>query len=479
MRHTIIIGTGDEKLDELIKTDLEEAGIGSVVATVITRNTIVKRFMETQASMIFIGEELIGDEGTDEEWERIINEIRRVSLQIRIVYFCHRPADDLFLTKLTTYSVFDIFNEGQLPPSYLEQLSKPPEYKNIEPFRGKVMEAAQEFAEKSKEARAEEIISQGIKEKKLKEPKERVVTEIVEREKLIHVYEKLYIKPQLFVLASAFPGAGSSIIGKMLAEYLSTFGLQTGVVESPFSAYSWFELIHGTKILRETKNEVGWKSWHRQILEDETIELETEFSANGVAYMVKGRDDVLDGWDLMHTAHLVGYSRNYPILFYDMSTCLPDEREKIILRQANKVILVSGYDPLRVNREHRSYEEALRTIRDKVIVLANKSTSWLHKENEEGLKQAYGVRHVYQLPIISSMPDVYMSGESFWQSAFVKNDVREQARKVLEELANELLTADLMKKLAPKEKQSFFGKLTGGFRKERTLPAAEMDDSPA
>ncbi|MBP1157332.1 hypothetical protein ACVKN2_002156 [Paenibacillus sp. PvR018] len=55
--------------------------------------------------MVFVGEELVGEEGTDEEWERIIEELRRISLQIRIVYFCHRPADDLFLTKLTTLAV--------------------------------------------------------------------------------------------------------------------------------------------------------------------------------------------------------------------------------------------------------------------------------------------------------------------------------------------------------------------------------------
>ncbi|WP_240422149.1 hypothetical protein [Paenibacillus periandrae] len=55
------------------------------------------------------------------------------------------------------------------------------------------------------------------------------------------------------------------------------------------------------------------------------------------------------------------------------------------------------------------------------IVVSNKSTTWLHKENEEGLKKAYGVNHVYPLPIIPAMPDIYTSGDSFWESAFIKN----------------------------------------------------------
>jgi len=477
MKHNIIIGTGNEQLDALIKTDLEEASIGTVVATVTTRNSLVKRFMETGASMLFVGEELVGDEGTDEEWEQIIEELRRISLQIRIVYFCLRPDEDLFLTKLTTHSVYDIFNQGQLPASYIDQLKLDPAYKNIEKFRGKVAEAAQQIAEKTREQRAEEIIRQGIGETEKKKPK--VIKEVIEKEKLVHVYEQFYIKPQLIVVASAFPGAGSSIIARMLSEYLSDLTLQVGICESPYAPYSWFELIHGSKVLREMDKEMTWKSWHKQILEDETIEIGTELNIHGVGYMVKHRDDRLDSWDLMHTAHLVGFARHYPILIYDMSSGLADDREKIILRQANQVILVSGYDPLRVNREHKANEEALRTIRDKVLVIANRSTSWLHKENEEGLKQAYGVNRVYTVPVIPSIPDIYMSGESFWNSSFIKNDIRMDMKRIFSEISNEMLTEELMRKLAPKEKQGYFNKLFGGFGKNKSTSPVEMDDSPA
>jgi hypothetical protein len=181
------------------------------------------------------------------------------------------------------------------------------------------------------------------------------------------------------VLASAFSGAGSSIVGRMIAEYLQSFGLQVGIVESPFAPYSWYELIHASKLIRESKKDLHeWRSWHRQIAEEETVELDTELKSNGVGYIIKKREDNLESWDLMKTADLVGFSRHYPILFYDMSTGISDEREKIILRQANKVILVSGYDPLRVNREHREYKDVLSGIvKGKLIVLANKSSSWL------------------------------------------------------------------------------------------------------
>ncbi|SDO16362.1 hypothetical protein SAMN04487897_10963 [Paenibacillus sp. yr247] len=480
MRQGIIIATGNEGLDELIKADLEEAEIGTVVAKVTTRNTLVKRFMETEAALIFIGEELIGEESTDDEWERTIGELRRISLQVRIVYMCQRPADDMFLTKLTTYSVYDIFNEGQLPPSYVDQLQKPPAYKNIEKFRLNVEAAVNQMAEKSREQRAEEIISQGVNEKK-----PRVIRVVEEREKRVEVpvYEQVYIQPQLIVVASAFSGAGSSIFSRMFAEYIRSFGLLTGIVESPYAQMSWFELLNGTKVLRDTKQGHLWKSWHRQIAEGESVEPGTELTSNGVGYMIRHREDNFgETWGLMHTAHLVGFARHYPVLIYDLSTGLGDEREKIILRQANKVILVSGYDPIRVNREHASYKEILAiTVKGKLIVIANKTTPWLHKEHVNSLQQAYGVDHIYSMPLVTSIPDIYMSSESFWESSFTKSDVRESVKATFEEIATELFTADLMKKLVPKEKRGLLSRITGGFRRDHLQAAVvnEQDDSPA
>ncbi len=227
MIQTIIIATGNEELDNLIKEDLEHAKIGQVVSTVNTRNMLVKRFIETQANIIFLGDELIGELGTDDEWEQIIEDLRRISLQLRIVFFCDRSEQDIFLTKLTTHAVFDIFNEGNLPNSYLEQLSIPPEYKNIEKFRGKVNEIAQKIVERSAEQKAEEIISQGIVIKQDEPKRVRIVKEVVEKEKI--VYEQLFVQPQLVVVASAFPYAGSSIFTRILAEYLNELNIQVAI----------------------------------------------------------------------------------------------------------------------------------------------------------------------------------------------------------------------------------------------------------
>jgi hypothetical protein len=48
---------------------------------------------QTEATMLFIGEEL-GEKGTVDEWERIIGELRRVSLQLglstyNVLGICH------------------------------------------------------------------------------------------------------------------------------------------------------------------------------------------------------------------------------------------------------------------------------------------------------------------------------------------------------------------------------------------------------
>ncbi|WP_150274124.1 hypothetical protein [Paenibacillus tepidiphilus] len=478
MNYTIIIATGNEELDNLIKEDLEHAKVGVIVSTVNTRNMLVKRFIETQANMLFLGDELIGELGTDEEWEQIIEDLRRISLQLRIVFFCDRSEQDIFLTKLTTHSVFDIFNEGSLPNSYLEQLAIPPAYKNIEKFRGKVNQIAQQISEMSTEQKAEEIISQGINIKQEEPKKVRIVKEVVEKEKI--VYEQLFIQPQLIAVASAFPYAGSSIFTRIFAEYLNDLNIQVGVCESPVAENSWYDLIHGDSIIRNKELSYPWSSWHKQILEKESVQAGTELISNGVPYIVKHREDCIEQqWELMSTAHLVGFARSYPILFYDMSNGLNDERERIILKQANKVILVSGFDPLRVNREHKKYTDSLRIIQDKVIVIANRSSPELHKQHSLGLQEAYGVDHLYNLPMISELSEIYVNGEAFWQNKRLSDEMQNELESLFLKIAGEIISPEILKKIKPVKRTGFWNKLLRKRKKKDNLNEAlqdEMDD---
>lgn len=167
-RFEVILATGDEHLDEFIKDDLEKMERVKVVAKVSTRRTLVNKVNEVSPQLIVIGDDLIGEseskEESDKEWEAVIEEIRKFSYNLRIVFMCDRPVDDIFLTRLTTYNITDIFNEGKLPEGYVKQILGDPSFKNIEKFRGQVETVSRTLKEKKKEEeerKAESIIQTG------------------------------------------------------------------------------------------------------------------------------------------------------------------------------------------------------------------------------------------------------------------------------------------------------------------------------
>ncbi|RJG21352.1 hypothetical protein [Paenibacillus thiaminolyticus] len=441
--HTIIIGTGHEQLDDLIQSDMESQSLGQVVSKVTTRQILVSRIMETSASLVFIGDELIGEAGTDDEWERIIDDIRRISVSIRIVFFCDRPDDDLFLTKLTTYSIYDIFNHGRLPETYLTQLAQQPAFKNIEKFRPvhQVQSAAEQFLKKSKESQAEEIIQKGVRQKvqlSESETEPQIIERTITKEVPVPVYEHVFLQSKLIVVASAYEGAGSSTVCKLLAEYLATCEMSVAIMESPFPKYSWFELINASRIPK-----VGvWRSWHRQLQESNEIELGTELKKNGVAYMIRSKDEIYTDWDITQYAYLIGYGRNYPILFVDIGSGTNNERESVLLRQAAHILLVTGYDPLRVNRERDNYRTLLAGAeRDKVLVVANKSTNRLEKEHSENLKQAYKTNNLFHIPAVPEIQEMLLNDDNLW----ISKDYEEQREVLLpyfQALCNNMFPSD-------------------------------------
>ncbi|MFS1519578.1 hypothetical protein V1503_24430 [Bacillus sp. SCS-151] len=451
----IIVGTGNEELDELIRGDLEQNNIGKVVSTVTTRKSLVNRVFELMPSIVFIGDDLVGlEENSDDEWILVIEELRKISSSLRVIFFCDRPIDDVFLTKLTTLNILDIFHEGNLPPAYIEQLQAAPAYKNIEQFRGKVdtvtedmqKERERQLEQQRKEKEAESIIHEG------KKPREGRVIET-----LVPIYEQLVIQPHLIVVASAFEGAGSSIIGRILAEYLSSLNLHVGVLESPFAKPYWFDALDASKHIKGE-----WKSWHRQLEENEQVQKGSDLEIHNVTYLIRNQRETYKKWDMMKTAHLVGYARQIPILIYDMSHGVHNEEEKLILRQANNIILTTKFDPVRVNREHESYKKMVEymsaeQLGEKMIVIANESTPYLKKKYEKMLLGCYGVEKMVHFPTIQNINEWLMDGKGIWNSLNEKEN--ESIQDIMSDLGQLILSKETYQKLArPKQKQGLFAR---------------------
>lgn len=445
-RTEVILATGDEYLDEFIKDDIEKTERAKVVAKVATRRTLINKVNELSPQLIVIGDDLIGEcrdkEESDVEWESVVEEIRRFSYNLRIVFICDRSIDDIFLTKLTTYNITDIFHEGKLPEGYVKQILDLPSYKNIEKFRGKVDVVSQSLKEKKREEeekKAENIIQTGAI------PEEGKVVEVE-----VPVYQQLIVKPKIFVFGSAVKGSGSSTLAKLFAEYLAQLELQVGILESPYSEPSWYELINAE---RHVNND--WKSWHELIQDEQEIKKGMSVNVEGVTYIVQNPRIALNKWDLMKSAYLVGYARQIPILIYDLSDGIIEENEKLILRQANYIFLSTQFDPARV---HASQKKIVRYIyekelSEKVVLLCNHSNEYLEKKFSSNLMEAYNnIHHLYHFPHIQEVKNALMDGESAWK--YLDGESKESLQETFSGMAKQSLGSELFNKLQPKKRQS-------------------------
>lgn len=444
-RIEVILATGDEHFDEIVREDIHQNENAKVVAKVPTRRTLVNKVNELSPQLIIIGDDLVGEsesiEESDEEWKKVIEEIRRFSYNLRIVFICDRPEDDIFLTTLTTYNITDIFHEAKLPEGYIKQIFSAPSYKNIEKFRGKVEKVSKTLKERKieeEEKQAETIIQTGAI------PQEGKVVEVE-----VPVYQQLIVKPKLFVFGSAVKGSGSSTLARMFAEYLANLQLQVGILESPYSEPSWYDLINAEAFI--TKD---WKSWHELIHSEEEIRKGMSINVDGVTYIVQNPKIALKKWDLMKSAYLVGYARQIPILIYDISNGLVGENEKLILRQANHIFLSTQFDPARIHASQKRIVSYLyeQNLTEKVSYLCNHSNDYLEKKYSDNLKEAYNnSENIYYFPHLEEAKIALMEGEGVWKH--LGEEETENLHNVFSSMAEQALGKELISQLVPKKKK--------------------------
>ncbi|OIJ09467.1 hypothetical protein BKP35_16565 [Anaerobacillus arseniciselenatis] len=444
-RKEVILATGDEHLDEFIREDLEKTERAKVVAKVTTRRTLINKINELSPHLVVVGDDLVGEseeqDASDQEWELVIEEIRRFSYNLRIVFICDRSIDEIFLTKLTTYNITDIFHDGKLPENYLTQILDLPSYKNIEKFRGQVESVSQKLREKKRAAEEEEaetLMRTGAI------PKEGKVVEVE-----VPIFQQLIVKPQIFVFGSAVKGSGSSTLTKMFAEYLSNLQLQVGVLESPYACSSWFELINGKSYIKD-----DWQSWHELIQEEKEIRKGMSINVDSVTYLVQNPSVPLTKWNLMKSAYLVGYARQIPILLYDLSDGLIEENEKLILRQANHIFLSTQFDPARVNASQDSIVRFLhdQNLTHKITLLCNHSNEYLIKKFGENLSEAYNnIKKIYYFPHLEEVKNALMEGKSVWK--MLSEEKANTLDEIFSSMAKQSLGKELFENLQPMKKK--------------------------
>lgn len=494
----IVVGFGTEGMNEIIKEAVEETGVGRVAGVAMVRKKLVDRVIELSANMVIVGEDLVGDKETDEEWLDIVEELRRVDMYMRIVFVCKRPEEDLFLAKLALQGVTDIFNEGKLSSDWEEQLLNPPKFDSTERFRKQQEKATEQLRKRKRDnASPEEILEQAHipqQEKKLTpapdEPKTEVKTEIKTEIKIVEkriiekqvVIEQVRVPSRSVVVLSLFDGAGSSLLTRMLAEYVAELQVDCGVLESPIAHSAWFEIINAWGLFDGNKGFISrkeaivkqkqkqpidlpvWESWHETVLRSEELPAWSEvFSHEGVKYIIRGPKDELDGWKEADTAHLLAYSRNLSVVFCDVSTSYDDPSVQIMLRSADHIIAVGGYDVVRTEREHAKFKEHLHRYSDKLHVVMNKSTPRLERLHSGEIKAIYTVNNLTHVPAMTELFELYMEGDSFWKAGFIREEKRIAMKEVMDEVADLILGEEVMKKLRARKKGSLWQRVGAWF----------------
>ncbi|CAG7651211.1 hypothetical protein ACFQI7_27570 [Paenibacillus allorhizosphaerae] len=504
----IVVGFGTDGMNEIIKEAVEETGVGRVAGFAMVRKKLVDRVIELNANMVIVGEDLVGEKETDEEWLDIVEELRRVDMYMRIVFVCKRTEEDLFLAKLALQGVTDIFNEGKLSAGWEEQLLNPPKFDSTERFRKQQEKATEQLRKRKREVTSpEEILEQAHipqQEKKLNpapaETKTEVKTEVKIVEKQVVkkevVIEQVRVPSRSVVVLSLFDGAGSSLLTRMLAEYIAELQVDVGILESPISAPAWFEIINAWGLFsgnrgymsrkeatfrQKNKQPVDlpiWESWHETVLRNEELPAWSEvFTHEKVKYIIRGPKDELDDWTENDTAHLLAYSRNLSVLFCDVSTSYDDPKVQILLRSADHIVAVGGYDVVRTGREHAKFKEHLERYYDKLHVIINKSTPRLERLHSGEIKSIYSVSKLTHVPAMTELFELYMEGDSFWKASFIREEKRVAMKEVIDELADLILGEEVMNKLRARKKGSLWQRMGAWFTQDDK--EVEIDEGTA
>ncbi len=200
---------------------------------------------------------------TEQKEQEMLTFIRNFRVQyndaLRIVYLCERPRGDIYLTKLVSLGVLDIFNSNSIDlDEFITQLEQKPLFSNVEKFL--VTESIEPIVvtkdsktdkeeEDHQQEKTQRPIIQKVVEKKVIQ---KVVNKnVIKRDYKIQITnqtEKVIgvpIKKKLILIGSPFSRSGSTFVSHLLARALTQMGVPTTYIESPYSKAYTFDRYYG------------------------------------------------------------------------------------------------------------------------------------------------------------------------------------------------------------------------------------------
>ncbi len=230
------------------------------------------------------------------------------------------------------------------------------------------------------------------------------------------------VPPKLVVMASLYPGAGSTFVTIAIARALHACGIPHAVVEYPGTDPGLYHLLFGEK-----NAPPGYRFASDLLMQAGPAERAVEWTSGHTMWVPVNPDGHKVQWNKEHTMKLL-FSMKKPVVLLDVSHRLDDAEVQELFAEADEICVVVDTFPARLNRRESlerlgklyEYKQADKPIR----LIANRDVS--HPLRDDWLQSL-------PFPPLCTVPDIPYKEVigSLWKGSLVHD--QKEANRLLTE----------------------------------------------
>lgn len=288
----ILLAVGNENVSGILRKYINKAELLHLIDQEIMHFRYLDEIIELHEPEIlivhdvFLPSDTTGKSEREKEWLSFLHFTRQKYEDLRIVFLCERPRDDIFLNQIVGLGVLDIFNESAIDMvQFVEQLSAPPRYANVAKFRDdsfatvKIEMQEQKEAEEKEDEVANQVQDKNVdsnteqeddseieqpvnkdeaaptenKKRTEKKPLEKREREKV-KERVIEKLVPLPIEKKIVLVGAPFQRNGSTFISHLLAKDIANLSIPVTYIENPFSRVYTYDRFDGNRKLENYRS---------------------------------------------------------------------------------------------------------------------------------------------------------------------------------------------------------------------------------
>lgn len=461
----ILLGVGNDHISRIIRSHMATSDRFHIIDQEVMHFSFLEEVLDVEdpdiliVHDVFLPSNTIENKEREKEWLNFFHFIRQRYDQLRVVYFCEREKDDVFLNHLISLGIHDIFNKKSVDMNqFMIQLSEPSKYANVAKFRNTFQTEAIKFepysssknTDKDSEAKNDEENNEQDEASKISESREIIVEKTV-----AYPFMK-----KIVLVGAPLPRSGSTFVSHLIAKEIAALDVSVSYFENPFQrAYSYdrFDGHHKT-------------DYHRSIfhsyLKGDTPEppITYDWSVDNVDMVVKHPQD-----ERIYTDNEINFelfikvllSQESAVSIIDVGSDWEKDAFKALMDVASDVIMINEPDinlfqflgdPM--NLDTAPYRDIINS--DKTTLVGNRFSEDLLKNKI--VKDFYGDSLDIVIPDFPSL-DIFEAQE---EGTFFNDhpNHNEDIKRILSPLLWRLLPEDLLNKQKKKSGllRSFFQK---------------------